>query len=594
MLKELLQNLDVSCFQNVVLCILAVFLPFIVVIYNNCNDEKNAFRKIYIKNTYYGFKLIIWLILSSLIFSFTYNNYIWKIVAIVIIVLLTVFSIRFFRKLINFSQCSSKDAEQLLNNLSNKSLKDLDKNNSFLKKLTKKTISKIIDFLAQNDDPQQKMLDAWGAFWEEKFILDEKEVTAIFVQTVDKAIELNKFNLAYQLVYFYMKNINKRAYKDILDVDNKKNDGKKNNQEKCFLQKLFEWSKAINIKLHKQDNSEQINSDKESEKNIDNKKNDDQEKCFLQKLFEWDKNINIKLYEQDHSENNNYDKESEEYKNGEALCYWSNRNFLDIIINRLFLPGYDSYGRRNINRSKVEKIFEMFAEHVKTILEQQNAIPQDYINQLFHPFFDNINEIARIFDRRFVSQSSQYMPKDWLDSNSKIIFQNFTLWSQNAGIETLKDKGPNIIKIFFPATIGCIYFEHFLRLHHCDYKIEEAMKTDELFEMPQKSYGLSLSNPDDEKLHDTDGDKAENKKHKLVLEKAEQSAVKIILEYFASNKSACEWFSNSIKSSDTPPNQYLTNLKELYEKLKYHNKEQHELNKQSKTTETPNNTELGK
>lgn len=92
----------------------------------------------------------------------------------------------------------------------------------FLKSLN---FSKIFKF--RNQAKAEKMVRAWNSFWSEKSEFNERDFTNIFISHIDNAIKHERFELAIQLSQTYINNIEKRDRFSIgYDI----------------LPKIFEWN----------------------------------------------------------------------------------------------------------------------------------------------------------------------------------------------------------------------------------------------------------------------------------------------------------------------------------------------------------------
>ena len=70
--EPFLQNLDLSLFQNIILGVLAIFIPFAIVfltdILNSKKEERGEFEKMVLSDEMLGTKKVFWLSVVGLVF----------------------------------------------------------------------------------------------------------------------------------------------------------------------------------------------------------------------------------------------------------------------------------------------------------------------------------------------------------------------------------------------------------------------------------------------------------------------------------------------------------------------------------------------
>ena len=210
-LEPPLRNLDPSLFQNIILGILAIFIPFAIVFLTDLLGSKNQrseFEKMVLSEEVLGTKKVFWLAVIGIVvlafFSGTDISIARKILAIIFSIILVFLFWNPFRRILRFSEGYKPEFEI-----------------SFLKSLN---FSKIFRF--GNKLKMDRMIRAWNSFWSEKSTYNEREFTKEFINHVDQAIESKRYGLAVMLAQAYEKNLDKR---DRFSIGYE------------ILPKLFEW-----------------------------------------------------------------------------------------------------------------------------------------------------------------------------------------------------------------------------------------------------------------------------------------------------------------------------------------------------------------
>ncbi|MDP3697302.1 MAG: hypothetical protein Q8R55_04735, partial [Candidatus Taylorbacteria bacterium] len=210
-LEPPLRNLDPSLFQNIILGILAIFIPFAIVFLTDLLGSKNQrseFEKMVLSEEVLGTKKVFWLAVIGIVvlafFSGTDVSIARKILAIIFSIILILLFWNPFRRILRFSEGYKPEFEI-----------------SFLKSLN---LSKIFRF--ENKLKMDRMIRAWNSFWSEKSTYNEREFTKEFINHIDQAIESEKSGLAVMLAQAYEKNLDKR---DRFSIGYE------------ILPKLFEW-----------------------------------------------------------------------------------------------------------------------------------------------------------------------------------------------------------------------------------------------------------------------------------------------------------------------------------------------------------------
>ncbi len=218
-IDQLLKNFDPSLFQNIILGVLAIFIPFAIVfltdILNSKNKEtRSEFEKMVLIEEVLGAKKFFWGSMAGIIFfaffTGTSISNLAKIFVIVVAVVLIIFFWLLFKKVLGFSEGDKSKFEK-----------------SFLKKLN---FSKIKIFRYRNKTKAEKMKRAWNSFWSEKSETNERDFTDIFISHIDGTVKCGEFDLAVQLAQYYTNNIEKR---DPFSIENK------------ILRKVFKWNELF-------------------------------------------------------------------------------------------------------------------------------------------------------------------------------------------------------------------------------------------------------------------------------------------------------------------------------------------------------------
>lgn len=215
-LNPFLQNLDPSLFQNIILGVLAIFIPFAIVfltdILNSKKEKRSEFEKMVLSDEVLGTKKVFWLSIFGIVFfaffSGTDITPSAKILSIGVALILIALFWKPFKKILRFSEGYKPEFEI-----------------PFLEKLSFSNI-----FRFKNKKKSEKMLRAWNSFWSEKSEINERVFSNIFVSQIEDAIKYSKFNLAVQLAQNYISNIEKR---DRFSIGYE------------ILPKVFEWNELL-------------------------------------------------------------------------------------------------------------------------------------------------------------------------------------------------------------------------------------------------------------------------------------------------------------------------------------------------------------
>jgi len=206
-LEPVLKNLDPSLFQNIILGVLAIFIPFAIVfltdILNSKKEKRSEFEKMVLSDEVLGTKKIFWLAIAGIVFFAFFSgkdvSLSVKLISILAALILIFLFWTPFKKILRFSEGYKPEFEI-----------------PFLKKL--------------NTRKADKLFRAWNSFWSEKSEFNERDFTSIFISHIDDAIKHGELNLAIQLSQTYVNNIEKR---DRFSIGYE------------ILPKIFEWNEIL-------------------------------------------------------------------------------------------------------------------------------------------------------------------------------------------------------------------------------------------------------------------------------------------------------------------------------------------------------------
>ncbi len=195
-INPFLQRLDPALFQNIILGVLAIFIPFAIVfltdILNSKKEKRSEFEKMVLSDEVLGTKKVFWFSIVGVVFFAFFSGVDTsssaKIVSIIAAIILIFFFWKPFKKILRFSEGHKPEFEI-----------------SFLKKLS---FSKFFNF--KNKSKAEKIFRSWNSFWSEKSEINERDFTNIFISHIDDSIKFGKFDLAVQLAQVYANNIEKR------------------------------------------------------------------------------------------------------------------------------------------------------------------------------------------------------------------------------------------------------------------------------------------------------------------------------------------------------------------------------------------------
>lgn len=421
-LSPFLKNLDPSLFQNIILGILAIFIPFAIVFLTSLLDSKNErseFEKMVLSDEVLGTKKVFWLSVTGIVFlAFFTGKYIStlnKVIAIVFsLILIRLFWIP-FSKILKFSEGTKSEFEI-----------------SFLKKL------KLSNILRQrNKIKTVKMIKAWNSFWSEKSTYNEKGYTTIFISDIDEAMKLKMFTVVIELSKTYVASIEKR---DIFSIGYD------------ILPKILEWAEIF------------WNENQYWLKNYDYEKKI--EKFLPQKYFptfrKWGLNILQRIY-----------------RKADSFWNWNyfQQEFIPSVVKILLNDGHGPYEFFTYFKKHIDEC-EVKLEKIIDIDEKERYF--NYIKGLFgsfcKSFFENINTAPYKFD-----VWEHYFPKEWkitMDNTKnhspRILLDEFQKWASGRIFERREtgfdDKLSEVAGGLFPSVHSSLFPAFLILLYSSEIK----------------------------------------------------------------------------------------------------------------------------
>jgi len=478
--EPFLQNLDPSLFQNIILGVLAIFIPFAIVfltdILNSKKEKRSEFEKMVLSDEVLGTKKIFWLALSGIIFFAFFSgkdiSLTAKTISIFAALILVFLFWTPFKKVLRFSEGYKPEFEI-----------------PFLKKLS---LSNFFRF--KNKRKADKLFRAWDSFWSEKSEINEREFTNIFISHIDKAIKRGELNLAVQLSQAYVNNIDKRdRFSTGYDI----------------LPKIFEWNEILW-------NEQQLwLKSYDTEKKIQN--------FISQKYFPTFRNLALKIYKK-------FNSKRERFWN----WHYFGGDFFQAIIKVLLKEGQGSY---QLFSSFKKHIAESMEKLNKIKDDEEKGKYDHYITGLFASF-------CPTFFGEIGSASSNYeiwehnFPAEWKISivNTKngipgVILHEFLQWSRDRIFKKENEENfdkdlTEVINGIFPNVHPSL-FSAFLMLFYFG-EVKYAIEKEPNFYILGTS--VSWSGSIEESKEERDKRLSEMMKAKEISQKNE--TVQIILKYF--------------------------------------------------------------
>lgn len=478
--KPFLQNLDPSLFQNIILGVLAIFIPFAIVFLTDILDSKkrkrSEFEKMVLSDEVLGTKKVFWLSIIGIVFfaffSGTNTLLLAKIVSIIAALILIFLFWKPFKKILRFSEGYKPEFEI-----------------PFLKKLS---LSKIFKF--KNKSKSEKIFRAWSSFWSEKSEINERDFTNIFISHIDDSIKFGKFDLAVQLAQIYANNIEKR---DSFSIGYE------------ILPKVFEWNEIFW-------NEQQLwLKTYDTEKRIQN--------FFSQKYFPTFRDWALKLYKKTNAKSDRF--WNWHYFGGE---------FFQAIIKVLLKDGHGPYQLFSSFKKHIEES-EKKTDKIEDEKEKEKF--WHYVIGLFASFCQTFfNEIDNAPSNYGIWEHD--FPMEWKiaiankdNRISRVVLHEFLQWSRDRIFK--KDDKDNfdkdlteVINGIFPNVHSSL-FTAFLMLFSSS-EIKYTLEKEPNFYILGVS--ISWSGSVEESKEARDKRLAEMMKAKEISQKEE--TIQIILKYF--------------------------------------------------------------
>lgn len=476
--EPFLENLDPSLFQNIILGILAIFIPFAIVfltnLLNDKKEKKSEFEKMVLNDEVLGTQKVFWLSVFGIVFFAFFSgediSSFRKIISIILLIILIFFFWQPFKKILRFSEGYKSEFEI-----------------AFLNSLN---FSKILTF--RNQAKAEKMVRAWASFWSEQSKYNEVDFTNIFISHIDDAINHKRFELAIKLSQTYINNIEKRD-RLLIGYD--------------IFPKIFKWNEFF------------WNEKKLWLKNYDIKKKI--QSFISEKYFPTFRNWMLKLYKKTTSKRDRF-------------WHWDyfGTEFFQVIIKTLLKDANESSSLFSLFKEYIEETEKKLE---KIIDEQEKDSYWDYITQLFlsfcPTFFNNIDSAPsnyRIWEYHFPNEWKITMTNK--DINISYIFLNeFVSWSRNKVFKKENEANFNcVINGIFPNVYSSL-FTAFLILYFSNNNIKYALETEPNFHIFNSAIFSSV--PIEESEEDRIKRHTEMRKNKDISQKEE--TVQVILQFFS-------------------------------------------------------------
>ncbi|OGC21941.1 hypothetical protein A2310_03985 [candidate division WOR-1 bacterium RIFOXYB2_FULL_37_13] len=481
--KPFLQNLNPSLFQNIILGVLAIFIPFAIVfltdILNSKQEKRSEFEKMVLSDEVFGAENVFWFsILGIGFFSFFHGTDISlsaKIASIFVAIILIVFFWKSFKKILRFSEGYKSEFEI-----------------SFLKKISFSRFFRI-----KNKKNGEKILRAWNSFWSEKSVINERDFTNIFISHIDDAMNFGKFDLAVKLAKTYANNIENRD---------------RSSMGYEILPKVFEWKEVL------------WNEQQLRQKSCDTEKRI--QSFFSQKHFPTFRNGALKLYKAVNLKRERF-----------GYWYYFGGNFFQAIVKVLLKDRDSSYQLFSSFRKHVEES-EKKLDKIEAEKEKEKYC--HYVASLFSSFCPTFfDEIDNAPSNHSIWQDD--FPAEWKISMtniknraSNLVLDEFLKWSQNrifkkGNISDFDKELTEVINGILPNVDGPL-FTAFLMLYHSG-AIKDALEKEPNFCISSNSV-VSWSSSVEESKESMNKRFPEMMKSKEISQKEE--TIQIILKFFSS------------------------------------------------------------
>ncbi len=436
LIMGLLQDLDPSLFQNIILGILAIFIPFAIVFLTDVLDSKkqrSPFEKMVLTDEVIETKKVFGFSMAGIvILAFFVGkdiSIIRKLIAISLSIPIVIFLSKPLWKILRFSDIQQPKFEI-----------------GFLEKLN---FSKI--FRYGNKRKAERMIKAWESFWSAETRYNERRFTKIFINHIDNAVANKKYGLAVSLARIYKNNIDKR---DIVLIDD------------YILPKNLEWCEKYWEAKQKWQNR---------------RKGKRAVQTFLSKYFPDD------LDKYDHSWNWEYFRKDLFYmvvkillnnKSDHHQFFICFKNYIDKI--EIKIENTEDKGRAKYYQTYISGLFWIFCQ---VLFKNIDNIAGGYI--IWIDGFPQDWKITR-------KNMQKHVP--W------IILRNFLSWSQqrilNRHGESFDKDLTNVATGIFPDAHPEL-FPVFLTLYTC-FDIEHAIQNKRNFYLMDEEISVSIEKSDEE------------------------------------------------------------------------------------------------
>jgi hypothetical protein len=509
-----LVNFDPSLLQNIIISILAIFIPFVIVfltaVLNSEKQRSNLTKKVLI-NEIFSPKKIFWLsVIGIILFSLFAGENIStgkKLAALLLAIIIIALFLSSFKKMLKFSEGNITELEFL-----------------FLKK---SKFSKI--FRKRNKQRGQKMIEAWESFWSAKNIFDERKFISIYISRINTAFELKMFDVGVKLSETLLNNIENRDYFIIYNE---------------ILSNTLMWDELLW---------------NEQQKWLKNYSKVNKSKTFWEKYTPTFKKIFTSIFK---------------HKKDEYFWQWNffHNRYLTKITDLMLTTGQDAFQFFDIFKSHLHQ-----AENKLNLLIDQDEKNKYFIyvtnliSDFTRIFYDKVSSASSQY-----SIWEDYFPEEWkITSNnsnnniSRIILNEFLKWSRDRIIRDNKqdfdNNLTNVINGLFP-NIDSLYFSTFI-IWYLLYDLKNVVAKEINFYV--LSVGVSWAGEMDDKQIDEMFREKENAK--------KEETIKIIMGYFSHSWSVMSFYDTDLTESEKNDweNIPIENKKSIINKIRIKNLEKH-------------------
>lgn len=507
-------NFDPSLLQNIIIAILAIFIPFVIVFLTtvlNSEKQRNNLTKKVLINEIFSPKKIFWLsVIGIILFSLFAGESISterKLIALLLAIVIVVIFLSSFKKMLKFSEGNVTELEFL-----------------FLKKLK---FSKI--FKKRNEQIGQKMAEAWESFWSAKNIFDERKFVSIYVSRINTAFKLKMFNTGVKLSETLLNNIAGRDYFMIYNE---------------IMPHVLIWDELL------------WNEQQGWLKNYSKNKKSN---AFWGKCTPKFKKILTSIFKR---------------KNDEYFWQWNffHNRFLTKITDLMLTTGQDAFQFFDVLKSHLNQV-----ENKLSLLTDQDEKSKYFIyitnlvSDFTRIFYDKVGSASSQY-----SIWENYFPEEWkvISSNSnnnisRIVLNEFLKWSRDRIIKDNKqdfdDNLTNVINGLFP-NIDSSYFLTFI-IWYLLHDLKNVVVREINF------YILSASVSWVGKMDDKQTDEALREKENAKKEET----IKIIMNYFSHSWSVMNFYDTDLTEIERKDWENLSseNKMDIIKKIRIKKLEQH-------------------